>query len=171
MKRIHSTILFASIVLLASFSPSASYKVGDPVSDFSLKNIDGKMVSMADYKTAKGFIVVFTCNHCPFAKLYQQRINDLNNEYATKGFPVLAINPNDVETVPEDSYENMIIRAKEKKFTFPYLIDETQDIAKAFNATKTPHAFIVFKVNGKLILKYAGAIDDNAQEPEKAKSQ
>lgn len=125
---------------------------------------------MADYKTAKGFIIVFTCNHCPFAKLYQDRINDLNKTYASKGFPVIAINPNDVVAVPDDSYENMQKRAKDKKYTFPYLIDETQAVAKAFNATKTPHAFIVFKENGKLILKYAGAIDDNAQEPEKAEN-
>jgi len=155
--------------MCASFAPVKSYNIGDAVSDFSLKNVDGKMVSMADFKNAKGYIIVFTCNHCPFAKRYQTRINDISKKYASKNVPLIAISPNDVEAVPEDSYDEMIKRAKEEHYSFPYLIDNTQDIAHAFNATKTPHAFVVFKENGKLILKYAGAIDDNGGEPEKAK--
>src|SRR5262245_43119015 len=131
MKTTIKSILFsmAGIFILSSFSPSG-YHVGDRVKDFSLKNTDGKMVSLADYKTAKGFIVVFTCNHCPYAKAYEQRIIDLNNMYASKGFPVIAISSNDAVKVPEDSYDNMSSRAKEKKYSFPYLYDESQTVAK-----------------------------------------
>jgi glutathione peroxidase-family protein len=162
-----SNLILALLALvLFSFSP-AGYKTGDEVSDFSLKNIDGKMVSLRNYADAKGFIIVFTCNHCPFAKAYESRIIDLDKKYAAKGFPVIAINPNDPNTVPEDSYDNMIARAKEKNYSFPYLFDETQDVAHAFGATRTPHVFVVKKENGKNILKYIGAIDNNSEEPEK----
>ncbi len=159
--------ILAITAILFAFTP-AGYKTGDSVKDFSLKNVDGKRVSMSNYKEAKGFIVVFTCNHCPFAKAYESRIMALDKKYASKGFPVIAISPNDPEAVPEDSYDNMIVRAKEKKYSFPYLIDESQEIARAFGATRTPHVFIVKKEDGKNVLKYIGAIDNNSEEPEKA---
>jgi glutathione peroxidase-family protein len=159
-------ILAALALVMFSFIPTG-YKTGDPVTDFSLKNVDGKMVSMNDYKNAKGFIIVFTCNHCPFAKAYESRIMDLDKKYASKGFPVIAINPNDPDAVPEDSYANMVARAKEKNYSFPYLIDESQNVAHAFGATRTPHVFVVQKEKGKNILKYIGAIDNNSDEPEK----
>src|SRR5580765_7779636 len=92
--------LISLAIVLFSFSPTA-YKIGDEVNDFSLKNVDGKMVSMSNYKDAKGFIVVFTCNHCPFAQAYESRIMALDNKYASKGFPVLAINPNDPKMVED----------------------------------------------------------------------
>jgi len=159
--------LVAIAAILVSFSP-AGYKIGDEVKDFSLKNVNGKMVSMNDYKDAKGFIVVFTCNHCPFAKAYESRILLLDKKYAPKGFPVLAINPNDPNVVEEDSYSNMVALASEKKYTFPYLFDETQEIAHAYGATRTPHVFIVKKENGKNILKYIGAIDNNSEDAKSA---
>ena len=145
-----------------------SYKIGDEVKDFSLKNVDGKMVSLKDYKDAKGFIVVFTCNHCPFAQAYEQRIMDLDKKFREKGYPVIAINPNDPGIVPDDSFDNMVRVAKEKGYTFPYLIDETQDIAKAFGATKTPHVFLLQKNKSKLVLEYTGAIDNNTDDASKA---
>src|ERR1700683_2264957 len=113
-------ILATALVALASFT-GTGYKVGDKAADFKLKNVDGKMVSMADYKDAKGFIVVFTCNHCPFAKAYEDRVIALNAKYASKGYPVIAINPNDPSQVEEDSYANMQARAKAKNYAFPYL--------------------------------------------------
>ena len=137
---------------------------GQVASDFKLKNIDGKMVSMADYKNAKGFIVTFTCNHCPYAKAYEDRIIALNNKYAAKGYPVIAINPNDAVQYPEDDFSSMKLRAKEKNFTFPYLHDESQDVARAYGAIKTPHIFIVQKENQQFIVKYIGAIDDNWED-------
>jgi peroxiredoxin len=142
------------------------YKVGDMATDFSLKNVDDKMVSLADYADAKGFIVVFTCNHCPYSVAYEDRIIALDKKYKSKGYPVIAINPNDPAINAEDSFENMKIRSKDKKFTFPYLIDETQEIYPQYGATKTPHVYILEKVDGGNRVAYIGAIDDNSNEPE-----
>ena len=166
--RIFSIILAGA--LLMSFTPVSSYKIGGAVSDFSLKNVDGKMVGTADYGKAKGFIVIFTCNHCPFAKRYQERLNAFDKKYKKLGFPVLAISATDQDAVPDDSYEKMKERAREQHYTFPYLFDETQAVAKSFGAVKTPHAFVVYKENGKMVLKYSGAIDDNGAEPEKVQN-
>ncbi|HLO91715.1 MAG TPA: thioredoxin family protein [Lentimicrobium sp.] len=151
--------LFASINLFAQ-----GYKVGDIASDFKLKNIDGKMVSLADYKDAKGYIVIFTCNHCPFSVAYEDRIIALNNKYAPLGYPVIAINPNDPIIVPEDSYEKMIVRAKEKNFTFPYLFDEGQKVLPLYGATRTPHVYLLEKTAKGNKVAYIGAIDDNHQD-------
>ena len=153
---------------LPIFAQTAGYKIGAQVANFTLKNVDGKMVSLSDYKDKKGVIVVFTCNHCPFAKKYEERIKELSKQFSGKGFPLVAISPNDPATVPEDSYDNMVARAKEQHYGFPYLIDETQETAHAFAAMKTPHAFVLSNEHGAFILKYAGAIDDNVDEPEKA---
>jgi len=139
------------------------YNVGDVAADFSLKNIDDKMMSLSDMEDAKGFVVVFTCNHCPYSKLYEDRIVAIDKKYKAKGFPVIAINPNDPETYPEDSFDNMKKRAKNKGFTFPYLWDETQEIARTYGAERTPHVYLLNKVDGKLKVAYIGAIDDNAR--------
>lgn len=141
------------------------YEVGDVAVDFKLKNIDGKMVSLNDFKSAKGFIVIFTCNHCPYAKKYEDRIIELDKKYKVQGYPVIAINPNDPKVQPEDGYQEMIDRAKQKGFTFPYLIDEGQKIYPQYGATKTPHVFVLKKENGKNIVKYIGAIDNNYENP------
>ncbi|MFP3832617.1 thioredoxin family protein [Chryseobacterium sp. SIMBA_028] len=141
------------------------YEVGDEAADFKLKNIDGKMVSLSDFKAAKGFIVVFTCNHCPYAKKYEDRIVELDKKYKDQGYPVIAINPNDPNVQPEDGYKQMIDRAKQKGFTFPYLVDEGQKIYPQYGATKTPHVFVLQKENGKNIVKYIGAIDNNYDNP------
>ncbi|WP_343611317.1 thioredoxin family protein [Chryseobacterium oranimense] len=145
--------------------PVKGYEVGDEAADFKLKNIDGKMVSLSDFKTAKGFIVVFTCNHCPYAKKYEDRIVELDKTFKDQGYPVIAINPNDPAVQPEDGYSQMIERAKEKGFTFPYLVDEGQKVYPLYGATKTPHVFVLQKENGKNIVKYIGAIDNNYENP------
>jgi peroxiredoxin len=167
------TVIATAIVFgLLSFAPAEkAYKVGDTVADFTLKNtVTGKPVSLYNLPGAsKGVIVMFTCNHCPFAKKYEQRIMDLDKKYAAKGFPVLAISPNDPTVAPDDAPDLLAARAKEKNYSFPYTFDETQAVAKAFGAAKTPHAFLVVKENGKWILKYMGGIDDNADEPESVK--
>lgn len=159
--------LFIALVLNL-FANAEGYKIGDVARDFSLKNIDGKMVSMKNMKNAKGFIVIFTCNHCPFAKAYESRIIELDKKFSSKNYPVLAINPNDVNIVPDDSFEKMVENSKEKGFSFPYLHDETQEIAKAYGATRTPHVFVLQKVDEKYIVKYIGAIDNNTEDSEKA---
>lgn len=137
------------------------YKIGDEVTDFSLKGTDDKMYSLAQFTDAKGYIVIFTCNHCPYAKAYEDRIIALDAKYKSLGYPVIAINPNDPVAQPEDSFDLMKTRAKEKGFTFPYLFDEGQKIYQQYGATKTPHVFILNKENGKNIVKYIGAIDNN----------
>jgi peroxiredoxin len=164
MKKMTSILAAVAIVAVFAFTTEDGYKVGDKASDFKLKNIDDKMVSMADYKDVKGIIVVFTCNHCPFAKKYESRIMDLDKKYKSKGFPVVAISPNDPSLVADDSFENMQKLAKEKGYTFPYLFDETQNTAKEYGATKTPHVYLLKKEKGEYIVKYIGAIDDNSDD-------
>jgi thioredoxin-related protein len=109
-------------------------------------------------------ILVFTCNPCPFAKAYEKRIMNLDQKYAAEGFPVVAINPNDPGVSPEDTFASMKARAEEKGYTFPYLKDETQEIYKAYGATRTPHIFLLENKGGKFKVAYIGAIDDNAME-------
>ena len=148
-----------------NISSTKGYEIGDEATDFKLKNVDGKMVSLSDFKTAKGFIVVFTCNHCPYAKKYEDRIIELDKKYKSQGYPVIAINPNDPSVQPEDGYQKMIERAKQKGFTFPYLVDEGQKIFPQYGATKTPHVFLLQKEGSKNIVKYIGAIDNNYENP------
>lgn len=159
--------LFAAVVCLVTvcaFTNPIGYRIGDRATDFRLKNVDGKMVSLSDYKTAKGFIVIFTCNHCPFAKAYEDRIIALDKKYSKLGYPVIAINPNNPEIQKQDSYDLMKVRAKEKKFTFPYLFDEGQKIYPQYGATKTPHVYILQKTDSGNIVRYIGAIDDNHED-------
>ena len=137
------------------------YNIGDEATDFSLKGTDDKMYSLAQFTDAKGFIVIFTCNHCPYAKAYEDRIIALDKKYKELGYPVIAINPNDPSVQPEDGIDLMKQRAIEKGFTYPYLIDEGQKIYPQYGATKTPHVFILQKENNKNIVKYIGTIDNN----------
>ena len=138
-------------------------KVGDKAPDFTLKNIDGKMVSLSDYKDAKGYIIIFTCNHCPYAVAYEDRMIELHNKYAPLGYPIVAINPNDPAVQPADSYEAMQERAQEKGFPFAYLFDEGQKIYPKYGATRTPHVFLLDKTQ---TVQYIGAIDDNYKDAE-----
>lgn len=150
-------MMLVCAVMLAASPVKNGYEVGDKATDFTLKNVDGKMVSLADYKEAKGFIVIFDCNTCPYSKAYNQRIIDLNEKYAAKGFPVITINANEGSG---DSYDEMVRIANKKKYKFPYLYDESQEIAKTYGATNTPHVFVL---NQQLKVSYIGAIDDNAR--------
>jgi peroxiredoxin len=163
MKRF--TLLFSFIALFfKAFAQDSGLAVGDAAVDFKLKNIDGKNISLATYKKEKGLIVIFTCNHCPYSVAYEDRIIALHNTFAKQGFPVIAINPNDPQEVPEDSFDAMKVRAKEKKFPFRYVFDETQAIAKSYGATRTPHVFLL-RNNGKSFdVAYIGAIDNSAKD-------
>ena len=142
MKSLILALLFFGAV--QAFS-AEGLKIGDDAKEFSLKNIDGSIISLANYSGDNGLVVIFTCNHCPFSKAYEDRIIALHKNYAGKGFPVLAINSNDPVTVPEDSFDKMIERSKEKGFPFRYVFDETQSIA------------------------YIGAIDDNHSDASSVK--
>lgn len=164
-------IILASVgLILCAQVVAQGYKIGAKVSDFNLRNVDENIISLSSLEGNKGAIIIFTCNHCPFSQVYEQRIIDLDNKYREQGYPVIAINPNDPTIQPEDSFEEMQRIAKDKSYPFPYTIDETQEVAKAYGATRTPHVFVVEKVGkkGKYHLRYIGAIDDNAESGEKA---
>ena len=171
MKKIKIIGLIALVTIMTSFIHNniskAGYTIGDTATDFSLKNIDGKMISLADYEDAKGFLVIFTCNTCPYAIKYEDRINALDAKYKSKGVPVIAINPNNPSVKPGDSFDAMKIRAKEKGFTFPYVLDEGQKIYPQYGATKTPHVYLLEKTATGNVVKYIGAIDDNYQDASK----
>lgn len=170
MKFIKSITLVAVVLVMSAFTVNTTptekkgYDVGDVATDFKLKNVDGTMVSLADYKDAKGFIVVFTCNTCPYAVAYEDRIIELDKKYASKGYPVIAIMPNNTEVKPGDSMDAMKARASAKGFTFPYLMDEGQKIYPQYGATKTPHVYILEKTDKGNIVRYIGAIDDNYKD-------
>lgn len=163
-----ASIFILNILLSMSLAYAGGYDVGDKATDFSLKNVNGKMVSLADFDGAKGFIVIFTCNHCPYSVKYEDRILALDAKYKDSGYPVIAINANDPQRQPEDSFPLMQERAEKKKFTFPYLFDETQEYANAYGAARTPHVFVVQKENKDLIVKYIGAVDNNAKSEQLA---
>ena len=158
--------LFSLLFLLglAAAAPSKNgYEVGDTATDFKLKNVDGRLVSLGDWKDTKGYIVVFDCNTCPYSKAYNDRIIKLNQKYASKGFPLVAINANDHSESSGDSFDDMVYYAKEHNYTFPYLVDETQAVARAYGATNTPHVFVLTKTPAGLKVAYIGTIDDNAR--------
>ena len=160
-------VVILSAFVVRSINPNkivgSGYGVGDIADDISLKNIDGKMVSYSDYTDAKGFIVIFTCNTCPFSVANEDRIIALDTKYKNIGYPVIAINPNNPASKPGDSFEAMKQRAKEKGFTFPYLVDEGQKVYPMYGATKTPHVYLLQKTPKGNEVKYIGAIDDNSR--------
>ena len=133
-------------------------RIGDSAPSFRLPSIDGRDYSLQDFKDKKAVIVMFSCNHCPTVKAYEDRFIELQDDYEGKGVTLIAINANDDKKYPEDSFENMKIRAKEKVFNFPYLRDESQKVAKAYGAECTPEVFVFDR---KRILRYHGRIDDN----------
>ncbi|PWG05289.1 thioredoxin family protein [Polaribacter aquimarinus] len=167
MKVFKSLLLLFVLSMSVAFSikPRDGYKVGDVIEDFKLKNIDDKMVSLSDYTDAKGFIIIFTCNMCPYSVANEDRIIALDKKYKTLGYPVIAINPNDPKAMPGDGFPQMKVRAAEKGFTFPYLFDEGQKVYPKFGASRTPHVYIVSK--SKMTLEYIGAIDNSSRNPNK----
>lgn len=158
-------LFFLSGILLGlAFTVTAQLEPGDKAVPFTMKNVDGKMVSLSDYNDKDGVILVFTCNPCPFSKAYEQRIIKLHQNFSGTGYPVVAINPNDEVASPDDTFEKMKERAEEKNFPFPYLKDASQEIYKAYGATRTPHIFLLENDNGTFRVAYIGAIDNNAMD-------
>lgn len=155
---------------LMVFNLCFSFGQNKVVKDFKLRNVDGKYISLSDYKSAKGFIIIFTCNHCPFAKLYPPRFNELHSKFLPNGVPLIAISSTDTVQYEEDTYPLMVEKSNNEHFMFPYLMDGNQKVAKNFNAQKTPHAYVIWNENGKWVVKYDGAFDDNGQEPEKVEN-
>lgn len=158
--------IFTVIFVLACFFAQAQYTTltaGQAAPDVKLKNVNNKEVSFAGFPKAKGYIVVFTCNTCPYSIAYEQRIIDLNKKYAKVGYPVIAINPNDPAASAADSFEEMKKLSKKKKYTFPYLFDKGQAVTNAYGAMKTPHIFIVSNTGKGRIIEYTGAIDNDTE--------
>lgn len=153
---------FISLEMLA-FNPGDGYKIGDVATDFSLMNVDGNMVSLSDYPDAKGFVVIFTCNTCPWAVKYEDRIISLSETLSERGYPLIAINPNDPAMKTGDSFEAMKERAENKGFNFPYIFDKDQTVFPAYGATKTPHVYVLDKDR---VVQYIGAIDDSPRDAE-----
>ena len=166
LKLISTCLVVVLFACITAFN-KAGYEVGDSVKDFKLKNVDGRYVSLSEHAT-KGAIIIFDCNTCPFSKAYNQRIIDLNKKFKDKGYPVIAINSNDPAKSPGDSFEEMVNISKKKSYDFPYLFDETQEVAKSFGATNTPHVFIVKKDGDAFKVAYIGAIDNNSRDEKSA---
>lgn len=156
---------FASVFFLLTIFPfgpiNPGLKVGDIAPDFQLKSTSGKMVSLKDYKNVKGYIVVFTCNTCPYAQAYEQRIIDLHNKMAPMGWPVVAIMPNDPSVQPGDGFDKMVERSKERRYPFEYLLDDGQKVFPAYGAVRTPHVFLLDKDRK---VRYIGGVDDNSED-------
>ena len=168
MKTKHILVLFiwaaVGVVAMSSFAPiSDGLQVGDVAPEINLKNVDGKMVAYSDYPDAKGFIVIFTCNTCPYAVASEDRIIALDKEFKSKGYPVIAINPNDPDVQPDDTFELMQKKAKDKGFTFPYLYDASKKVYAQYGAKKTPHVYLLQNEDKGRVVKYIGAIDDNVR--------
>ncbi len=159
---------FAAAILAASGAVALEIGDGAPMDAVKMRNIDGRELSLADSAGPKGMLVVFTCNHCPWARAWEGRIVALGNAYRGKGVGVIAVNSNDPTGYAEDGYEQMQARAKEKGYEFPYVVDATSGVARAFGATKTPEAYL-FDAHGRLV--YSGAVDDNANDPAAVKAQ
>lgn len=163
MKNLFLINLFILAASLQTFSQG--YVVGDKAENFKLKNVDGENISLYNYTPAKkGAIVIFTCNHCPYAVAYEDRIIEIDKKFRSKGYPVIAVNPNDPELVPEDSFEKMKVRAQEKNFPFPYLLDKTQEVYKMYGAKRTPHVYLLKKEKEGFVVSYIGTIDDNYKD-------
>jgi peroxiredoxin len=155
-------------MVLITKSGEQTLKVGSVAPNFAgLPATDGKSYGLNSFKGGKIVVVSFTCNHCPYAQAYEDRFIALAREFTPQGVTFVAINPNDEVHYPEDSFENMKIRASQKNFPFPYLRDQSQKAAKAFGAVCTPHVFVL---NDRRKLAYEGRIDDNWKEPDKVKS-
>jgi len=166
MKKYITLLLVFTAIL--SQAQSKTLKSGETAPDFKLKNVDNKEISFESYPKAKGFIVVFTCNTCPYAKAYEQRILELDAKFKSQGYPVIAINPNDPEASKADTFDKMQDLAKEKKYSFPYLFDQGQVVTDQYGAKHTPHLFVVSKTEKGAVVEYTGAIDN---DPEGTKSE
>lgn len=146
----------------------ANLRLGDRAIDFRLPGIDGEQHTLSDYREREVVVVIFSCNHCPYVRAWEDRMVKIQADYAGKGVQIVAINANDATKYPDDSFSKMKERAREKNFNFPYLHDESQQIARAYGAERTPEVF-VFSKDG--VLQYHGAIDDNYDDPTAVRSQ
>ena len=164
-----SIVLYVLMALMCA-PLFAEVDPGDRDPGFELFGVDYTYHSLEDYADSKAIVVVFTCNHCPVAKAYEDKLVALGNEYQAKGIQFLAVNPNPADKVPADGFPQMRQRAKEKDFPYPYLYDETQKVARAYGAKVTPHIFVVQykRQDDERVPKvvYEGAVDNRHNDPE-----
>ncbi len=166
LNAIPATGLLVAALFIALISPALAGEelaIGEMGPGFDLKGTDSKMHSLEDVAGEKGTAVIFTCNLCPFSKGYEDRLVELAKSYQAEGIGFVAINPNDPKIVPGDGFDQMVERAKEKNFPYPYLVDTTQEIAAAYGARVTPHIFLL---DGEGKLAYRGRVDDSLKEKE-----
>lgn len=151
-------------------APTYSQKgeLGSIAPDFTLPGVDGSTYTLSHFSDATGLLMVFMCNHCPYVQAVRSRINDLAKGFSTRGLRVVGINSNDAALYPDDSYEAMKRVAMEEKYLFPYLWDESQEVARAYGAVCTPD-FMLYQpdTDGQFVLRYRGRLDDNWKEPQK----
>ena len=166
MRRATWLMAIAATVLLATAAHARGLEIGRPIpaGDTKMENVDGRSLSIADVHGEKGTLVIFSCNHCPWVQAWQQRMVALGNEYSAKGIGVVCVNSNDPSAYPTDDLATMKQVAAREGYRFPYVVDATSDVGRAFGATRTPEAFL-FDAAGHLV--YHGAIDDNAHEPDR----
>ena len=172
MKTLGTLVVLAVISSVPSMSPAVAQEetkslalgAEAPMAEVAMKNVDGKDVTIASVKGGKGTLVMFACNHCPWVKAWETRMVELGNTYRKRGVGVIAINANDPSLNAEDGIDEMKARAKQRKMSYPYVVDATSNVARAFGASRTPEVYL-FDPSGKLV--YHGAIDDNAKEPAK----
>jgi len=164
------SIIFSAFLFLVGISTEKQVlDVGDTATDFSLKNVDGTMLSLKSNKEAKGYIMVFTSNSCPYSVMYEDRIIALHEKYADKGYPVFAVQPNSPEKSPGDAFDEMQARAKAQNFPFPYTLDITQQVTRTYGATNTPHVYILNRqADDSFKIEYIGAIDNNSRNAKAA---
>lgn len=167
MKISRTLPLFLFCMLLFStlaVAQNKGYEVGDTAMNFNLQTVDGPQASLDGLENNQGAIVIFSCNTCPYVKAYEDRMIALHQNYAPKGFPVIAINSNDEQVSPGDSFEAMQKRAQEKDFPFAYAYDKSQEIIKTYGATRTPQVYLLEKQDDQYLVRYIRAIDNNYQD-------
>ncbi len=162
--RIHHFLPLILLLLTGQLQAQTGYSLGDAVTNFTVKATDGRPVSLADYASQKGIIVIFTSNHCPFSRTYEERVQALNQRFAPLGYPVLAIMGDDPAVYEEDSFANMKRRVTEQNYSYSYAMDESQQVVRRFGASRTPQAFVLKRERDQFVLEYMGAIDDNPQD-------
>ncbi len=150
---------------------SSKSELGSTAPAFSLPGVDGKLYSLDHFKNAKGLLVVFMCNHCPYVIAIHERLNQLAKDFSSKGISVIGISSNDPNYKEADNFENMKLTAKDWGLVFPYVFDESQEVAKAFDAVCTPDPYLYENVNGEFMLRYRGRIDDSWKDHSLVKEQ
>jgi hypothetical protein len=165
MKRILIIFLFLPFLTHAQSEFSV---LGKEILPFEMRSVNKGNLNFDSFPNAKGFAVVFFCNHCPMAKLYDERIQDLERKFSSRGVHVIAVNPMDSLVYEEESWKEMVKRASRMNYVVPYVQDGSQDIARQFNAQHTPEAFVVWKEGNRWFVLYEGSFDDNGEHPNSA---